>query len=121
MLSTSSESPDEDEGAVLHDVSLREPSAVDASLQDDVERLLEIAGQLFSAIERQIHRIEEELTFAGGEEVRAYAQTVFKERLINCAESLEMSIQEIGFHLQRRADEHIVTYGLREDPDAITS
>jgi hypothetical protein len=113
MLSTNFELSDEEEGGVLHDVSLREPSAVDASLQDDVERLLDIAGQLFSAIERQIHRIEEELAFACGEEVRAYAQTVFKERLIRCAQSLDMSVQEIGQHLERRANEHIVNYGLR--------
>jgi hypothetical protein len=87
MLSTSFESRDDDVSGMLHDVSLREPVEVEASLQDDVERLLDIAGQLFSAIERQIHRIEEELVFACGEQVRAYAQTVFKERLIRCAQS----------------------------------
>jgi hypothetical protein len=113
MLSRSFESA-EIENGILHDVSQRAPSAVDASLQDDVERLLDIAGQLFCAIERQIHRIEEELVFACGEEVRAYTQTVFKERLIHCAQSLEMSVQEIGFHLERRASEHINTYGLRD-------
>ena len=118
MLSTSFESPADEERGYLHDVSLRETSAVDASLQDDVERLLDVAGQLFSAIERQIHRIEEELVFACGEQVREYTQTVFKERLIRCAQSLNMSIQEIGFHLERRANEHIVNYGLREDRPA---
>ena len=115
MLSTSFESRDDGESAMLHDVSLREPVEVEASLQDDVERLLDIAGQLFSAIERQIHRIEEELVFACGEQVREYAQTVFKERLIRCAQSLYMSIQDIGLHLERRADEHITTYGLRDE------
>jgi len=115
MLSTSFESRDDDVSDMLHDVSLREPLEVEASLQDDVERLLEIAGQLFSAIERQIHRIEEELVFSCGEQVRAYAQTVFKERLIRCAQSLDMSIQDIGLHLERRANEHIITYGLRDN------
>ena len=42
----------------------------------DVERLIEIAGELFSAIERQIHRIEEELTFAGGEGSTLYKAIV---------------------------------------------
>ena len=115
MLSTNFESSENEDGVVLHDVSLRTPSAVDASLQDDVERLLDIAGQLFSAIERQIHRIEEELVSACGEGVRVYTGTVFKERLIRCAQSLDMSIQEIGLHLERRASEHIVNHGLRED------
>ena len=113
MLSTSFETRDEGE-RMLRDASLREPAEVEASLQDDVERLLEIAGQLFSAIERQINRIEEELVFACGEQVRAYAQTVFKERLIRCAKSLDVSIHDIGLHLERRANEHITTYGLRD-------
>src|SRR5665213_669402 len=110
MLSTSFESRDDGEGALLHDVSLREPVEVEASLQDDVERLLEIAGQLFSAIERQIHRIEEELVFACGEQVREYAQTVFKERLIRCAQSLNMSIQYMGHHSGLKGVHDLSTY-----------
>ncbi len=113
MLSTNSDASDDEQG-YLHDVSEQSPATTDVSLQDDVERLLEIAGQLFSAIERQIHRIEEELVFAAGEQVREYAHTVFKERLINCAESLALSIKEIGLHLERRANEHISSYGLRD-------
>jgi len=51
-----------------------------------------------------------------GEEVRAQTQTVFKERLIRCAECLDTSIREIGLHLEQRAREHIVNYGLRDNP-----
>jgi hypothetical protein len=112
MLSTSFESPDDDEGVYLHDVSL--PSSEEGTLQDDVEQLLEIAGQLFSAMERQIHCMEEELVRDCGEQVREYAQTVFKERLIQCAENLDTSIKKIDLNLERRANEHIATYGLRD-------
>ena len=115
MLSRSFESPSVEEVGYLHDVSERQPTTASGSLQDDVERLLDIAGQLFSAIERHIHRMEDELTRAGDQEVRARAQTVFKERLIRCAESLDVSIHEIGLHLERRASEHIVSYGLRDN------
>jgi hypothetical protein len=114
MLSTSFESSDEEENNYLHDVPQRPSSTEGRSIQDDVERLIEIAAQLFSAIERQIHHIEEELVIACGEHVRSFAQTVFKERLIHCAESLEISIQEIALQLERRASQHIVTYGLRD-------
>ena len=115
MLSRSFESPAVEEAGYLHDVSERQPTTASGSLQDDVERLLDIAGQLFSAIERHIHRMEDELARACDEEVRARAQTVFKERLIRCAESLDLSIHEIGLHLERRASEHIVGYGLRDN------
>jgi hypothetical protein len=114
MLSTSFESSDEEENNYLHDVSQRPSSTEGGSIQDDVERLIEIAAQLFSAIERQIRQIEEELVIACGEHVRSIAQIVFKERLISCAESLETSIQEIALQLERRASQHIVTYGLRD-------
>jgi hypothetical protein len=102
MLSTSFESPEEDEGTVLRDVSQDLPSE-SGSLQDDVERLIEIAAELFSAIERQIHLMEEELVTAYGEQVRPYAQTVFKERLISCAKNLDTSLQEIALNLERRS------------------
>jgi hypothetical protein len=115
MLSRSFESTDE-EVTYLHDVSAPPDATPANSLQDDVERLLEIAGQLFSAIERQIHRMEDELGRDLGEEVREHAQTVFKERLIHCAESLDTSIRDIGLHLETRAREHIVNYGLRDTP-----
>ena|ERR1017187_4342881 len=118
MLSRSFESLT-DEGAdrgtdCLHEVPAPLVTAESGSIQDDVERLIEIAAQLFSAIERQIRQIEEELVIACGEQVRSYAQMVFKERLISCAESLETSIQEIVLQLERRASQHIVTYGLRD-------
>jgi hypothetical protein len=118
MLSRSFDTSVNNEVGYLHDVPEREHATGVVGLQDDVERLIDIAAELFSAIERQIHRIEEELAFAGGEEVRAYAQTVFKERLIRCAQSLEVSIHDIGVHVERRANEHIVNFGLRDASQA---
>jgi hypothetical protein len=47
--------------------------------------------------------MEEELVIASGEQVRTYSQTLFKERLISCAESLETSLKEIALNLERRA------------------
>jgi hypothetical protein len=117
MLSRSFDTPLDDAG-YLHDTPERGHATDVEGLQDDVERLIDIAGELFSAIERQIHRIEEELVFACGEEVRAYAQTIFKERLIRCAQSLELSIRDVAVHIERRADEHIVNFGLRENSQA---
>jgi hypothetical protein len=97
----------------------REPrpqeSAGGASLQDDVERLLGIAGRLFTAIEHEIHDIERGLALFGGDQVDANAHTLFKERLIQCAESLDVSIHDIGLHLERRANEYIATYRLRDN------
>jgi hypothetical protein len=116
MLSRSFDSSTDEEVSYLHDVSEPRTAAPANSLQDDVERLLDIAGQLFTAIERQIHRMEEELVRDLGEEVRAQTQTVFKERLIRCAECLDKSIREIGLHLEQRASEHIVNYDLRDNP-----
>ena len=116
MLSTSSESSDEGlEGDYQLEGTQHQLSIWGGSIEDDVERLIEIAGDLFSAIERHIHEIEEELVVACGEHVRTFAQTVFKERLIHCAEGLESSIQEIAQQLEIRASDHIVTLGLRDD------
>ena len=114
MLSRSFDTSVDEDAGYLHDVPEREHEMDAVGLQDDVERLIDIAGELFSAIERQIHRIEQELVFAGGEEVRAYAQTIFKERLIRCAQSLELSIQDIAIHIERRASEHIENFRLRD-------
>ncbi len=108
MLSRSSESLN-DEGTdestgYLHKVP--EPLSTESgSMQDDIERLIEIAAQLFSAIERQIHLMEEELVIASSQQARTNAQTVFKERLISCAESLDVSLQQIAQNLERRARE----------------
>jgi nitrogen-specific signal transduction histidine kinase len=115
MLSTSFESSEE-EGGYLHDVSRRSPSADVGSVQDDVERLIEIAARLFSSIERQIHQIEEELVIACGEHVRTFAQTVFKERLISCAQSLDASLQEIALNLEQRANVQDPPPGYRDSP-----
>jgi hypothetical protein len=101
MLSRSFELPEEEDVGYLHDVSRRPFSEV-GSIQDDVERLIAIAAQLSSAIERQIHLIEVELVIACGEKVRPHTQTVFKERLIRCAESLDASLHEIAHNLEQR-------------------
>lgn len=101
MLSRSFELPEELEDDVS-DASRLQPSVGAGSIQHDVERLIQIAAHLYSAIERQIHHMEEELVLACGEQVRSYAETVFKERLIHCAESLGTSLQEIAFNLEHR-------------------
>ena len=50
--------------------------------------------------------IERAVTAFCGEEVRPYAQTLFKERLISCAKSLDTSLKEIAFSLEQRAMDH---------------
>jgi len=74
-------------------------------LHDDVERLIQIAAQLFAAIERQIHRMEDDLTFSSGKNMVAGGQTMFKEQLIRTAKALDTSLQEIARHLGEREDE----------------
>ena len=88
---------------LLHDVLRRLPLDGRNDLRDDVERIVDIATQLFSAIERQTQEIEEELVIACGEQVRPYAQTVFTERLNHCAEGLNDSLQKIAVNLEQRA------------------
>jgi len=72
-------------------------------IQDDVERLIEIAAQLFGAIERQIHHIEQDLNYSHSSGVATSHQTVFKEQLIRTAVSLHDSLNEIAVHLGDRA------------------
>lgn len=76
-----------------------------SALHDDVERLIQIAAQLFAAIERQIHRIEDDLSFTSGKNMVAGGQTMFKEQLIRTAQALDSSLQDIAQHLGDRADE----------------
>jgi hypothetical protein len=114
MLSRSFESKSVEDNGALYGASGDDTVSPVGNLQDDVERLLEIAGQLFSTIEDHIHRIEDELARECDEEVRGQTRTLFKERLIRCAESLDASIRDIGHHLDRRANEHIVNYELRD-------
>lgn len=114
MISTSSEPLENEDVGYLHDVSQR-PNTNVRDLQDDVERLIEIAAQLFSAIERQIHLIEEELVTSCGETVRTFAHTAFKERLIRCAESLDTSVREIAVNLEHRANGQLAPRELRSN------
>jgi len=72
-------------------------------LQDDVERLIEIAAQLFGAIERQIHHIEQDLNYSQSIGVVTNHQTVFKEQLIRTAVNLSDSLNEIAVHLGDQA------------------
>ena len=76
----------------------------DASLQDDVERLIRIAGQLFSTIERQIHSVEEGLQMAEEQSDVFKSQTVLKEHLIRTALSLNDSLHVIAVRLEERSD-----------------
>jgi hypothetical protein len=86
--------------------------------QDDVERLIEFSGELLSAIERQIHRIEDVLVFAGSQDDRAYSSIAFKERLRRCAQCLEVSLQDIALHIDALAEQHIINFGLRDTAPA---
>jgi hypothetical protein len=73
------------------------------SLGHDVERIVQIAGQLFSAIERQTHLIEEELVITCGEQARPLAQSAFTARLQTCALRFDASLQEIALNLEQRS------------------
>jgi hypothetical protein len=73
------------------------------TIRGDVEHLIHIAGQLFSAIERQIHAIEIELTTTQIDERSLKSATVFKEHLIRSATNLNSSLQEIAHHLGEMA------------------
>jgi hypothetical protein len=73
------------------------------TIREDVERLIQIAGQLFSAIERQIHAIEVDLTFTQSDLSPANNAILLKEHLIRSATNLNASLQEITHHLGERA------------------
>lgn len=105
----STQSLTEAKTALIEDVTNQLNSIERGSLRDDVERIIKLAGRLFEAIERQAHELEEELVITCGEQVRPYAQKVFKERLGRCAEALDSSIHEIGLNLDRRAIERRAT------------
>jgi hypothetical protein len=93
----------EAESNLVHDVSNRLASTARGTLADDVRRIVDVAAQLFSAIERQTHQMEEELVIACGEQVRPFVQTAFQERMTVCAQGLDTSLQEIAVNLQQRA------------------
>ena len=65
--------------------------------------LLMGAAQLFSAIEVHIHHLEEVLTSSNRDDVKSSSQTVFKERLIRTAASLNASLCEVALNLEGRA------------------
>jgi len=81
------------------------PAVVDlpigTSIHQDVERLIQIAGHLFAAIERQIRSIEVDLMFAQSDVPIPILSsvTVFKEQLIRSANNLDASLREIAQHL----------------------
>src|ERR1035441_5890747 len=84
MLLENDEPPDSPDAVALLMSEYRSMHLVDSEfeispLHDDVERLIEIADQLFAAIERQIHRIEDDLTFTSGKNMVAGGQTMFKK------------------------------------------
>jgi hypothetical protein len=70
------------------------------NLRDDIERLIDIAAQLFSAIEVHIHHLEEVLTSSHDDGIKSSTQTVFKEQLIRTAASLNASLCEVALHLE---------------------
>jgi hypothetical protein len=110
MLFEGNESPLEAELANRGPAHLA-PSA-GGSLHDDVERLIAVAGELFTAIEAHVHQIDEELSFAVRENVMPSAQTVFKEKLLRTAARLNESLHEVAVHLEGRDAE--AKYGRRQ-------
>jgi hypothetical protein len=86
-------------------VSLRLAESQRGTLTDDIGRIVAIAAQLFAAIERQTHLIEEELVIACGEQARPFAQSAFNDRLRTCAMGLDASLHEIAINLKQRAVE----------------
>jgi hypothetical protein len=86
-------------------VSLVVPSEY-STIQDDVERLIEIAAQLFSALERQIHGIEVDLLSTLGENLWSGERTVFKEQLIQTATNLDTSLRTVAEHLGHQVEPH---------------
>jgi hypothetical protein len=110
MLSESAESPENPdaveflmrESPFMH---LVDTKFENSPLHDDVERLIQIAAQLFAAIQRQIHRIEDDLTFTSGKNMVAGGQTMFKEQLIRTAQALDALLRDIAMHLCESAEE----------------
>jgi hypothetical protein len=98
MLLRSDESP----AFVTHGMATT--SAEPVTVHDEVERLIAIAGQLISAIEWQIHCIEESLTTAQEEKDSSKSRTVLKEHLIRAALDLNNSLREIAARLEDRSE-----------------
>jgi hypothetical protein len=99
------ESPDSPDGELTSDLAATFSGfeELGTPIQDDIERLIAIAAQLFSAIERQIHHIEQDLNYSQSGGVASAGATVFKEQLIRTAASLHDSLNEIAIHLDDRA------------------
>jgi hypothetical protein len=101
--SMSTETIAEAKDNLVIEVSKRLTSSTRGTLADDIGRIVAIAAQLFSAIERQTHMIEEELVIACGEQARPFAQSAFQDRLTTCAKGLDTSLHEIALNLKQRA------------------
>jgi hypothetical protein len=78
--------------------------AENVTVQEDVEQLIRIAGQLYSTIERQIQGIEKGLAMAEEESDSFKSQTVLKEHLIRTALSLNESLHAVAVRLEERTE-----------------
>jgi hypothetical protein len=75
------------------------------AVQDEIERLLGIATQLFEAIERHINHIEQELTYVQNQpHDGGYHHVVFKERLLRIASGLNTSVLTTAEYLGDRPE-----------------
>jgi hypothetical protein len=101
LLESDDRAPDDE--PVKHVPLTHLTSSEGGSLHDDIERLIDIAAQLFSAIEVHIHHLEAVLTSTSRDEMKSSTQTVFKEQLIRTAASLNASLCEVAIHLEGRA------------------
>ncbi|HEY5265692.1 MAG TPA: hypothetical protein VIJ40_02655 [Acidimicrobiales bacterium] len=88
---------------MLKNTSIPETGKIveDGTIQGDVERLINVAAQLFSLIEGQVHDLGDELVSTFNENVRMNGRGVVKEEIIQSAANLDSSLQEIRDHLGR--------------------
>jgi hypothetical protein len=89
-----------------------------AALYDDVEFLIDIAGRLFRAIERQIRFVEVSLAVAPDDNPRS--TIVLKEQLIRIAASLNVSLEEFAVRLEERTDRTSLWAGDQDNDESST-
>jgi hypothetical protein len=79
------------------------------SLREDLERIVQIAEELFLAIERQNSLAEAEAVIACGEQARPLVEVALKVRLRTCAMRFDASLQEFALSLTQHSSEGRLT------------
>lgn len=74
-------------------------------IHEDIEHLIQIAAQLFHAIEREIHHVEQELhRHPAAHSSEKSDRIIFKEKLIRTAANLNISLRETADLLSDHAE-----------------